>query len=320
MSTMVLLTKLLLAATGNCGRSGYNGQRWTFSSDCTYEFDEETGKLVITGASNINTQAGPSPFVQGDLGNIKNLVKSVSFVGDNVSLVNAGYLFGASESLESVDLSNVTAVAPQAFYNSALKTVILSDINFDESGKLNSTFTPDVFMGTSIEKIYCPKGKNCGIPTGCTQGTYQSGPHKCATFSQYGPTYYDFLYSSENVVPYEKDSTTGIYQLGEGEDASYYLSAEAMSALDSNGNHTGSCGTLLECQASVLQTKGKCNSVEACQDLAQKASAGTFVSDGKFYNSLNDFISGNYDKKRIYTIDEANTVAGKTNSFKIRYR
>jgi len=38
------------------------------------------------------------------------------------------------------------------------------------------------------------------------------------------------------------------------------------------------------------------------------------------YQSINDLLKGNYDVRRIYTIDEANRVAGKVNSVKIRYR
>ena len=47
---------------------------------------------------------------------------------------------------------------------------------------------------------------------------------------------------------------------------------------------------------------------------------GQIKAGGKTYASLDDLASGNHIVKRIYTIDEANAVAGQTNSFKIRYR
>jgi len=47
---------------------------------------------------------------------------------------------------------------------------------------------------------------------------------------------------------------------------------------------------------------------------------GPIKAGGKTYASLDDLASGNYIPKRIYTIDEANAVAGKVNSVKIRYR
>ncbi|MBR1915942.1 MAG: leucine-rich repeat protein, partial [Alphaproteobacteria bacterium] len=47
---------------------------------------------------------------------------------------------------------------------------------------------------------------------------------------------------------------------------------------------------------------------------------GQYYLNGKFYNSVNDMMHGNYIKKRIYTIDEANTVTGPVNRISIKYR
>jgi len=44
-----------------------------------------------------------------------------------------------------------------------------------------------------------------------------------------------------------------------------------------------------------------------------------YVLDGKQYRNLNDMLN-NIPVKRIYTVEEANAVAGKVNSVKIRYR
>ena len=48
--------------------------------------------------------------------------------------------------------------------------------------------------------------------------------------------------------------------------------------------------------------------------------SGAYFYDGKFYQSPTDISKNNYTKKRIYTIDEVNTVSGKKNTFKIRYK
>ena len=53
--------------------------------------------------------------------------------------------------------------------------------------------------------------------------------------------------------------------------------------------------------------------------LYSKNDKGQIISDGKVYTSLEKFKNG-VDMKRIYTIDEANRVAGKTNQFRIKYR
>ena len=51
----------------------------------------------------------------------------------------------------------------------------------------------------------------------------------------------------------------------------------------------------------------------------QKSGSQIFY-DNKFYNSAGDIQSGNYIKKRIYTLDEANSVTGKKNTVNIRYK
>ena len=52
----------------------------------------------------------------------------------------------------------------------------------------------------------------------------------------------------------------------------------------------------------------------------QRTSNGQFFYNNKWYNNPSDILSGNYTQKRIYTVDEANKVSGKKNTFKIRYK
>ena len=47
---------------------------------------------------------------------------------------------------------------------------------------------------------------------------------------------------------------------------------------------------------------------------------GDIIYKNKQYSSLADLAKGKYIPKRIYTIDEASAVAGKKNTFSIRYR
>ena len=49
-------------------------------------------------------------------------------------------------------------------------------------------------------------------------------------------------------------------------------------------------------------------------------SNGEYYFNGKFYESVNDMMHNRPIKKRIYTIDEANKAAGKTNHVTIRYK
>ena len=52
----------------------------------------------------------------------------------------------------------------------------------------------------------------------------------------------------------------------------------------------------------------------------QATSNGQVFYNNKWYNNANDILSGNYAKKRIYTVDEANKISGRKNTFKIRYK
>ena len=52
----------------------------------------------------------------------------------------------------------------------------------------------------------------------------------------------------------------------------------------------------------------------------QKTSDGQVFYNNKWYQTANDIAGRNYVKKRIYTIDEASKISGKSNTFKIRYK
>ena len=69
-----------------------------------------------------------------------------------------------------------------------------------------------------------------------------------------------------------------------------------------------------------MMTNNVSCSKDECQAILNTPAGQEIAFKGKFYNSVADIASGNYLKKRIYTIDEANQVAGKVNSVKIRYR
>ena len=58
-----------------------------------------------------------------------------------------------------------------------------------------------------------------------------------------------------------------------------------------------------------------------CQELLNTPADGQILFHGKFYNSLADIATGNYIKKRIYTIEEATKVSKEMgNTFKLRYK
>ena len=74
-----------------------------------------------------------------------------------------------------------------------------------------------------------------------------------------------------------------------------------------------------QCAAALSHLAGSDQSVELAS--YQKTSDGKIFYNNKWYNSANGISSGNYDKKRIYTVEEAAKVSKKSdNTFKIRYK
>ena len=70
---------------------------------------------------------------------------------------------------------------------------------------------------------------------------------------------------------------------------------------------------------SILEAKGICQGA-ACDTFIQSDGNYMLKYNGKTYQSINDLLKGNYDKRRIYTVEEANFVAGDRNTVTIRYR
>ena len=110
------------------------------------------------------------------------------------------------------------------------------------------------------------------------------------------------------IIPYEKEG--GVYILN----GKYYLSGADMAS------NTNECSKELnECKRDVLEAKGICQDAD-CDTFIQSDGNYMLKYNGKTYQSINDLLKGNYDKRRIYTLEEANFVAGEKNTIRIRYR
>ena len=73
-----------------------------------------------------------------------------------------------------------------------------------------------------------------------------------------------------------------------------------------------------QCEAALQWKKDRGKKVSVIP--YKKTSDGQIFYNNKWYKSANDILSGDYAKKRIYTIDEANKITGKKNSVMIRYK
>ena len=121
----------------------------------------------------------------------------------------------------------------------------------------------------------------------------------------------------------------GFYQIGD----KLYATADLMT-------HNAACDNAANCQAILdaasqgkpFEVGGKyyatldlfangaaCTDKKNCEDILS-SNGNPFKVGSKIYNSMADFANGNYVKHRIYTIEEANFVAGPVNRVSIKYR
>ncbi len=182
----------------------------------------------------------------------------------------------------------------------------------------NALYTPIRVPDFNVFKMYCSEGN-----TSCIEALeatfYEAQTRGLVDFSKE---------ASEYLTTYTKDDN-GFYQI----DDKLYATADLMT-------HNAACDNAANCQAILdaasqgkpFEVGGKyyatldlfangaaCTDKKNCEDILS-SNGNPFKVGSKIYNSMEDFAQGNNIKFRIYTIDEANGVAGKTNTFSIRYR
>ena len=223
--------------------------------------------------------------------------------------------FNRTSSLAHIDFPpSLTSIGESAFWGGGLTSVVVPDTittieegTFDNIPTLTSVVIPDSV--TSIGNVafaYTPALENLVIPDSVTSISETA-------FMQSAAVIYCAASSpcegkgSENIVPYEKQG--GVYIL----DGKYYLTGADMA------NGTECKKALGECKRDVLEAKGICQG-SACDTFIQSDGNYMLKYNGKTYQSINDLLKGNYDKRRIYTIEEANFVAGDKNRVSIKYK
>ena len=209
-----------------------------------------------------------------------NFPDSMSTIGDSA--------FTYTDNLTQIELGkNITDIGDRAFNsNASTKTFILNDKlqNIDYFGLENPT------------KVYCndtPQGR-CRALLVANQG------------------------NNGTLVLYEQDEY-GLYSTTENGSTKYYTSSQNML------NSTSCNGDLLTCRATALKSEGNlCSTTDECKELISALEQGNIFTIGnKQYASLEDYKNGiEYikPKKRIYTVEEANEVAGPVNRVSITYK
>lgn len=300
------------ATSGNCGPKDENGE---YTSSCTWNYDKTTKTLNITGDGYMAESFGG--FFDSDQGRYRTAAPWADFdqeiqnidIGGNLKNIGSHAVYGISA-------PNVTISAPIEYIGyqslassrniklpetvkeiggSGLAWTIRNDaIVLPESVE---TIGDGAFFWTSATKIIL--GSNV---TSIGENSFVSGYNEdhlviyCEDTSQDRCSNLIGEHNSDYVSKlqlFTKDKDTGVYEV----DGTYYANAE------------------------LLVKDQACSDKVKCDEIALKAKNGlAFEFNGKFYASLDDLAQGNYIPKRIYTIDEANRVAGEKNRVSIRYR
>ncbi|MBR1914965.1 MAG: leucine-rich repeat domain-containing protein [Alphaproteobacteria bacterium] len=242
-------------------------------------------------------------------------------MSDSVTSIGVS-AFDSSYSLENIKLSdNLKSIGKDAFaYNSyppiGGDEVVISNFVIPDSV---TSISEEIFTGANIKNLVIE-----GTPSIDPNAFYRIG-----NYSGEGHEVNIFCSNSDcdnkgqdteavNIIRYDKQG--GVYIL----DGVYYLSGEKMlygfQAENDEDRASFACNKALnECKRDVLEAKGICQG-SSCDTFIQSDGQYMLKYNGKTYQSINDLLTGNYDKRRIYTIDEANFVAGDKNRVSIRYR
>ncbi len=351
MRKFVLILGLITALNANaaCDEEGYfdcgtTGEvRWYLSSDKTTltfsghgktadDYYEEANPYYdgVTDFANKRTSA-PWGQYNNTVTNIevKPGVTSVSWVAlgfvhvtdvslpDTLKTIGEG-AFNRTYSLLNINFpQSLTTIGEGSFWRTGVSNIIIPDSVTSVEGAsfrapaIETLFVPDSVVsigkgafGDLTATVYCPSAELCA----------EKG--------------------SDNIQVYSKDEN-GVYEVGD----MYFSSPENMLSNTTCNNTDGTCAAeaaAYKAQKAQSMAGGTlCATPEDCLKLMDMASIGTncttIASCHAYLNrqetnpdgSLSIYKDGQfvgYKNKRIYTIDEANAVAGTTNHVKIRYR
>ncbi len=300
--SLTLIPFYTFAYEGTISQSGSCGAT---DADCHYDLYED-GHLEISGTgemSNWNYREGrAAPWAPANAQEFIDGNNAVTSVNINGITKVGRWAFLWCNNLTDVQIGNSVKTIEGAAFESTgnLGTFVIPDtvekivataFQRSKAEKIVIEGTPELegaFIRTPTISIYCNQNLDCA-DHGYDDGTIPSN-------------------KSGTIIPYEKQG--GVFIL----DGKYYLSGSDM-AVDTNV-----CDKELnECKRDVLEAKGICQG-SACDTFIQSDGQYMLKYNGKTYQDINALLKGNYDRRRIYTIEEANFVAGDKNRVSIKYR
>ena len=280
--------------------------------DCTWSFDTNTGQLTISGTGAmynyeyLNQQSEDGDNCFRPYYTIKNNVTSIK-IEEGISAVGLNAFFDF-RGVEEVSLpQSLDIIQPGGFQS----CIALENINLPDNLKTIGYYG---ITGTALSSIVIPENTSLDRHAFGAEGwakpfdTAYCANEQCV--SQFS------LWEDDvTVIIYEKKD--GLFVLtDENGVKSYYKTSSDMQ------NKSNICQDVNLCKAEVLKSKNLCYDVLSdCAALVASADGGNMLKVGsKTYQSLDALLRGNYDRRRIYTIEEANFVAGDKNRVSITYR
>ena len=303
--------------------------------NCTWKLYSD-GKLEISGTGDMyawslynthapvrensfNTYQTTAPWgnYSGQISTVK-VNEGITSIGKsafyNVAVTNADIAKSVatleSGAFQYSDLQNISlpsslkSIGGATFYATSLQNLIVpEDVTSISQNALqsvqnltlegNTNLNKNVFWGDS-------DGTSITIPTNIYCLSSNASCNALKTDTDIG----------SKITSFTKEA--GVYRL---EDGTMFASPNNMMS------GTNACVDLDTCKATVLQNKGYCTGDQACLAIVALENDNHPIEyNNKSYASIDDLLKGKYMPKRIYTIDEANRVAGTRNRISIKYR
>ncbi len=323
------MTNLFVSFVVNAETSGYCGPKdsnGNWGTNCSWEYDTQTHTLTVSGTGAVGGDILYDTDNNGNRYNYHNGAAWAEYAKDiKNAVINEGITsieFGTfyKTTLEHVAIpQSMKTIGAQSFQYSRLKELILPE-NIENIGHA-------AFHSTDIESIVIPANlkKNGATINYLGKNTHLLGTRKLSNIVIDGNAYFEknmllgtnlskikVIYCNvtnddcqnlledadigSKIAFYEKED--GLYKMKDEKDNDVYFAS-----------------------AYLIEGQKKCENKQQCLSVLDAISKNRpFVIGGKFYNSVYDLAKGNYVKHRIYTVDEANQVAGDKNRVSIKYR
>ncbi|MBR2299722.1 MAG: leucine-rich repeat domain-containing protein, partial [Alphaproteobacteria bacterium] len=256
--------------------------------------DVESGITTVGRAAFANTSIKEITLPEGllSIGSQSLHRSEITSITIPDSVTEIGDWAFATKTLTQVNgnMENVTSIKYMTFADTALTDFVIppavTSVAFESFGDLEGY---ENYKLKNLTNLYCP----------------ESLMSECAAAIAYRG-------DDAEVKSYAFDG--GVYVIGDD----YYLSGDDMKKGDTASSAEEKAQyvctlSLKDCKKQALINRGICQGAD-CDALAENDGKYMLKFGGRTYQSINDLLKGNYDVRRIYTVEEASFVSGKKNT------